>query len=311
VGKHRGWSSEEEDLLQLYLNDIGKYPLLTRAEEVDLGELVLAGRKAAAELARCGDRLDGARRRELEARVRTGEDATRRFVRANLRLVVSIAKKYQSSGLPLLDLVQEGNFGLMHAVERFDPRRGFKFSTYATWWIRQTIARGIANTARTIRLPVHAGDQLLAIRIASSTFEVRHGRAPTPTELADAVALPSKKVEELLPHIAEPVSLSEPLSDGDGELGEMVEDRTSPAPDQVAMAAMLPAQVAELLSVLEPREREILCLRYGLDRGRARTLEEVGEYFGLTREGVRQAELKAITKLRRRSTRSGRDLLSA
>ena len=311
MGKHRAWSSEEEDLLQLYLNDIGKYPLLTRAEEVRLGGLVLAGRTAAAELARLGDRVDPIRRRELSALAVAGEGAAQQFVRANLRLVVSIAKKYQASGLPLLDLIQEGNFGLIHAVERFDARRGFKFSTYATWWIRQTIARGIANTGRSIRLPVHAGDQLLAIRMASSAFEVRHGRPPTPTELSAAVSLPSKKVEELAPYLSEPLSLSEHISDSEVELGELVEDDASVAPDQAALAAMLPAQVADLLKVLEPREREILCLRYGLDRGKARTLEEVGEYFGLTREGVRQAELKAIAKLRRRSASAGRDLLSA
>jgi len=310
LGKQRG-SSEEEDLLQLYLNDIGKYPLLTRAEEVSLGELVLAGRKAEAELAMHGDRVDAARRAELQERLRVADDSARQFVRANLRLVVSIAKRYQSSGLPLLDLIQEGNFGLIHAVERFDPRRGFKFSTYATWWIRQTIARGIANTGRTIRLPVHAGDQLLAIRMASTAFEVRHGRQPTAVELAAASSLPAKKVEELIPYLAEPMSLSDTLNDGDVELGEMVEDVGSVAPEQAALAAMLPAQVQELLSVLEPRERDILCLRYGLDRGKPRTLEEVGECFGLTREGVRQAELKAIAKLRRRSSRGGRDLLSA
>ncbi len=311
MGTQRGWSSEEEDLLQLYLNDIGKYPLLTRAEEVQLGELVLAGRKASTELARLGDRVDVARRAELEERCQVADDATRRFVRANLRLVVSIAKKYQASGVPLLDLIQEGNFGLMHAVERFDPRRGFKFSTYATWWIRQTIARGIANTGRTIRLPVHAGDQLLAIRMATSAFEVRNGRPPTPSELAAAVSLPAKKIEELIPYLAEPMSLSDRMSEGDSELGDLVEDKISVAPDVAALDAMLPAQVADLLAVLEPREREILCLRYGLDRGKSRTLEEVGEYFGLTREGVRQAELKAIAKLRRRSARAGRDLLSA
>ena len=311
MGTQRGLSGEEEDLLQLYLNDIGKYPLLTRAEEVQLGELVLAGRKASAELARLGDRVDPSRRAELEERCRVADDAARRFVRANLRLVVSIAKKYQASGVPLLDLIQEGNFGLMHAVERFDARRGFRFSTYATWWIRQTIARGIANTGRTIRLPVHAGDQLLAIRIASSTFEVRHGRPPTPTELAAAVSLSTKKIEELIPYLAEPMSLSDRMSDGEVELGDLVEDKVSVAPDQAALDAMLPAQVADLLSVLEPREREILCLRYGLDRGKPRTLEEVGECFGLTREGVRQAELKAIAKLRRRSSRAGRDLLTA
>jgi RNA polymerase sigma factor (sigma-70 family) len=311
VAPHRARSSEEEDLLQLYLNDIGRYPLLTRADEVHLGELIAEGRKAERELARHGDRLDAKRRAELAERVRAGDDAARRFVRSNLRLVVSIAKKYQSSGLPLLDLIQEGNFGLIHAVERFDPRRGFKFSTYATWWIRQTIARGIANTGRTIRLPVHAGDQLLAIRMASAAFEVRNGRMPTSQELSTSLSLPCKKVEELLPHLADPVSLSERVNDGDTELGELVEDDTTAAPDEVVFSSMLPAQVADLLSVLEPREREILCLRYGLDRGKPRTLEEVGEYFGLTREGVRQAELKAISKLRRRNARAGRDLLSA
>ena len=310
MAKGRG-RSDEEDLLQLYLNDIGKYPLLTRDDEVRLGTLCRQGQQAAAKLAR-DDVLTVAAQEELEAQVRAGEDAARKFVRSNLRLVVSIAKKYQASGLPLLDLIQEGNFGLIQAVERFDPRRGFKFSTYATWWIRQTIARGIANTSRTIRLPVHAGDQLLAIRMAVSALEVRHGRPPKPDEVADAVSMPSKKVEELLPYLGEPTSLSERLIDGETEVGEMVEDVSAPAPDQAVFAAMLPTHVAQLLSVLEPREQEVLCLRYGLDRGRPRTLEEVGEHFGLTREGVRQVELKAISKLRRSSSaRSARDLLTA
>ena len=309
--KGRGQGSEEEDLLQLYLNDIGKYPLLSRDDEVGLGTLTQAGRAAAAKLAR-GDVLTMAAQEELEDRVTAGEEAARRFIRANLRLVVSIAKKYQASGLPLLDLIQEGNFGLIQAVERFDPRRGFKFSTYATWWIRQTIARGIANTSRSIRLPVHAGDQLLAIRMAASALEVSKGRAPKPDEVAAAVSMPSRKVEELLPYLGEPVSLSERLVDGETELGEVVEDLTTPPPDQAVFAAMLPKHVAQLLSALEPREQEVLCLRYGLDRGRARTLEEVGEHFGLTREGVRQVELKAISKLRRSaSARSARDLLTA
>jgi RNA polymerase sigma factor (sigma-70 family) len=310
LAKARG-TSDEEDLLQLYLNDIGKYPLLTRDDEVRLGTLTRAGQEAAATLAR-GDALTVAAQEELEAAVRAGEEAARRFVRSNLRLVVSIAKRYQASGLPLLDLIQEGNFGLIQAVDRFDPRRGFKFSTYATWWIRQTLARGIANTSRTIRLPVHAGDQLLAIRMAITALEVRHGRQPRPEELAAAVRMPAKKVEELLPYLGEPTSLSEHLVDGETELGEIVEDVTTPPPDQAVFATMLPTHVAQLLSVLEPREQEVLCLRYGLDRGRPRTLEEVGEHFGLTREGVRQVELKAISKLRRSSSaRSARDLLTA
>ena len=308
MGK-QGHDGEDQDLLQLYLNDIGKYGLLTRAEEVRLGELAKLGRQAAAELAR--DHVAGDRRSELERKVRAGEDAARRFVRANLRLVVSIAKRYQASGLPLLDLIQEGNFGLMHAVERFDPRRGFKFSTYATWWIRQTISRGIANTGRSIRLPVHAGDQLLAIRMTATSLEVSLGRPPQADEVSEALGMPSKKVAELMPYLAEPVSLSERLTETDVELGELVEDASTAPPDQVVLASMLPAQVADLLATLEPREREVLCLRYGLDRGKPRTLEEVGERFGLTREGVRQVEVKAISKLRRSASRHARDLLSA
>ncbi len=308
MGK-QGHDGEDQDLLQLYLNDIGKYGLLTRAEEVRLGELAKLGRQAAAELAR--DHVAGDRRSELERKVRAGEDAARRFVRANLRLVVSIAKRYQASGLPLLDLIQEGNFGLMHAVERFDPRRGFKFSTYATWWIRQTISRGIANTGRSIRLPVHAGDQLLAIRMTAGALEVSLGRPPQADEVSEALGMPSKKVAELMPYLAEPVSLSERLTETDLELGELVEDASTAPPDQVVLASMLPAQVADLLATLEPREREVLCLRYGLDRGKPRTLEEVGERFGLTREGVRQVEVKAISKLRRSASRHARDLLSA
>jgi RNA polymerase sigma factor (sigma-70 family) len=309
LAKQGGRGTEEEDLLQLYLNDIGKYALLDRAEEVRLGELAKAGRKAAAELAT--GRAAPDRRAELEAVAGAGQDAAARFVRANLRLVVSIAKKYQASGVPLLDLIQEGNFGLMHAVERFEPRRGFKFSTYATWWIRQTISRGIANTGRSIRLPVHAGDQLLAIRMTSASLEVQLGRPPRAAEVSDALGMPSRKVQELSPYLTEPISLSERPTDGDTELGDMVEDSSTPAPDQVVFAEMLPAQVTELLAQLEPREREVLCLRYGLDRGKARTLEEVGEQFGLTREGVRQVEVKAIAKLRRSASRGARDLLSA
>ena len=173
MAKQRG-QSDNEDLLQLYLNDIGKHPLLTRADEVRLGGLVQAGQEAVARLDR-GQALPLEERQALQEMVEAGAEATRQFVRSNLRLVVSIAKRYQSAGLSLLDVIQEGNFGLIQAVERFDPARGFKFSTYATWWIRQTIARGIANTSRTIRLPVHAGDQLLAIRMATTALEVALG----------------------------------------------------------------------------------------------------------------------------------------
>ncbi len=309
MAKQRG-QSDSEDLLQLYLNDIGRHPLLTRADELRLGTLVQAGRAAASTLDR-GQTLTLPERQELQAVVESGAEAARQFVRCNLRLVVSIAKRYQTTGLPLLDIIQEGNFGLIQAVERFDPRRGFKFSTYATWWIRQTIARGIANTGRTIRLPVHAGDQLLAIRMTSTALEVRLGRPPKPEEVSEALGVPAKKVQELTPYLSEPLSLSERPNDTDVELGELVEDSATPLPDQVVFESMLPAQVADLLKMLEPREREVLCLRYGLDRGKPRTLEEVGEKFGLTREGVRQVEVKAIAKLRRSASRGALDLLSA
>jgi len=315
VTGRRGQSIEEHDLLQLYLNDIGQHPLLTGADEVRLGALVRAGQAAAAKLSQAGTSVDPVRRKVLEAVVAAGADASREFVQTNLRLVVSIAKKFKSTSLPLLDIIQEGNFGLIEAVERFDPTRGFKFSTYATWWIRQTISRGIANTSRTIRLPVHAGDQLVAIRQASAAFEARTGRPPRAEEVADAVTLPTRKVMELLPYVVEPVSLSEPVNgsagESGGELGEMVEDATSSPPDQAVFEAMLPGQVRKMLAALDPREQEVISLRYGLDRGRSRSLDEVGDVLGVAREVVRQVETRALTKLRRASTRGMRDLLSA
>ena len=310
MAKEAGGSAEDEDLVQLYLNDIGKHPLLTKRDEARLGAAVRAGRKAAEELT-AGEPPPPKRRQKLLELVRVGDEAGLTFVKCNLRLVVSIAKRYPTSGLPLLDLIQEGNFGLIHAVEKFDPSKGFKFSTYATWWIRQAIGRGIANTGRAIRLPVHANDNLVGLRIESIAFEVKHGRPPRSDELAELLGLSQRKVEELLPYLQEPMSLSEPLSDGERELGDLVEDTSAPAPDQQVFAAMLPAQVTDLLAGLDAREREILCLRYGLDRGRPRTLEEVSQHFDLTREGVRQVEAKALLKLRRRAVRGERDLLSA
>ncbi|MDQ3353170.1 MAG: sigma-70 family RNA polymerase sigma factor [Actinomycetota bacterium] len=310
MSKESGSRAEDEDLVQLYLNDIGKYPLLSKKDEARLGMAIRAGRVASAEfLADEPPPVD--RRAELLAVAQAGEEAGLTFVKCNLRLVVSIAKRYPTSGLPLLDLIQEGNFGLIHAVEKFDPSKGFKFSTYATWWIRQAIGRGIANTGRPIRLPVHASDQLVGLRIESIAFEVRHGRAPRADELAKSLGLTERKVEELLPYLHDPVSLSEPLGDGERELGDVVEDTGAQAPDQQVFAAMLPAQVSDLLAGLDAREREILCLRYGLDRGRPRTLEEVSQRFDLTREGVRQVEAKALLKLRRRAVRGERDLLTA
>ncbi|MCE2525289.1 MAG: sigma-70 family RNA polymerase sigma factor [Acidimicrobiia bacterium] len=302
---------DEEDLVRLYLTDIGQYTLLTKDDEVELAQKIEAGIEAREELA-VGKSLRPNRRVELRRLVREGEQAERQFVQSNLRLVVSIAKKYQASGLPLLDLVQEGNLGLMHAVEKFDWRKGFKFSTYATWWIRQAITRGIANTGRTIRLPVHAGDTLTRLQKARARLELRYGRPATLSELAREVEMPEQKVTEALRFAAEPLSLSEPLrEDGDAELGDVVEDRSAESPFEVAATSLLPEEIRRLLSPLDEREREILTLRYGLDRGEPRTLEEVGEHFNLTRERIRQIEARAMSKLRHPSSDTGaRDLLA-
>ena len=304
---------DEEDLVRLYLTDIGQYPLLNKDDEVRLAQLIEKGvsAKESLESARARD-YSGPQRRRLQRAQREGARAERTFVQSNLRLVVSIAKKYQASGLPLLDLIQEGNLGLMHAVEKFDWRKGFKFSTYATWWIRQAITRGIANTGRTIRLPVHAGDTLARLQKARSRLELKYGRPATLGELAIEVDMPEQKVTEALRFAAEPLSLSEPLrEDSDAELGDVVEDRAAESPFEVAATTLLPSEITRLLSPLDEREREILKLRYGLDRGEPRTLEEVGEHFQLTRERIRQIEARAMSKLRHPSTDTGaRDLLS-
>ena len=301
-----------EDLVRLYLTDIGQYVLLTKDDEVRLAKAIEEGKSAEATLKKTEKQVNPTRRRELNKVVRAGARAERQFVQSNLRLVVSIAKKYQASGLPLLDLIQEGNLGLMHAVEKFDWRKGFKFSTYATWWIRQAITRGIANTGRTIRLPVHAGDTLARLQKARSRLELKFGRHATLAELAAEVEMPADKVTEALRFAAEPLSLSEPLrEDGDAELGDVVEDRSAESPFEVAATALLPEEITRLLAPLDEREREILALRFGLDRGEPRTLEEVGEAFNLTRERIRQIEARAMSKLRHPSSDTGaRDLLS-
>ena len=303
---------DEEDLVRLYLSDIGQYPLLTKDDEVRLAQAIEAGVSAATELEAEGRSLSPARKRELKRTVRLGEEAERTFVQSNLRLVVSIAKKYQASGLPLLDLIQEGNLGLMHAVEKFDWRKGFKFSTYATWWIRQALTRGIANTGRTIRLPVHAGDTLSRLQKARARLETQLGRPATLAELSAALEMPPEKVTETMRFAADTLSLSTKLSeDGDAELGDMVEDRSAESPFEAAAVSLLPAEIGRLLSPLDEREREILKLRFGLDRGEARTLEEVGEHFNLTRERIRQIEARAMSKLRHPSSDTGaKDLLN-
>ena len=310
--KSRREDRDYEDLVRLYLEDVGRHDLLTKDDEVRLAQAIEAGVVARTEL-EAAKKLTPTQRRQLRRGIRLGEEAHRQFVNSNLRLVVSIAKKYQSSGLPLLDIVQEGNLGLIHAVDKFDWRKGFKFSTYATWWIRQAIQRGIANSARVIRLPVHAGDMLTALLKMRAQLEGSLGRTPTLAELATEAELPLDKVVEVLRYAVDTVSLDEPVrDDGDAELGDFVEDRNATAPFDAAAVSLLPGEVAKVLKVLDERERTILCLRFGLDGGGERTLEEVAEHFGLTRERIRQIEARAMSKLRHPSADVGaRELLEA
>ena len=261
---------DDEDLVRLYLTDIGQYTLLTKDDEVRLAKAIEAGKEAIEALDAGGKGLTPAKKRELRRIARKGEEAERQFVQSNLRLVVSNAKKYQA------------------------------------------ITRGIANTGRTIRLPVHAGDTLARLQKARSRLELKYGRPATLAELAKEVEMPEDKVTEALRFAAEPLSLSEPLrEDGDAELGDVVEDRSAESPFEVAATALLPEEITRLLAPLDEREREILKLRFGLDRGEPRTLEEVGEHFNLTRERIRQIEARAMSKLRHPSSDTGaRDLLA-
>jgi RNA polymerase sigma factor, sigma-70 family len=301
---------DDEDLVRLYLNDIGRYPLLTKVDEVRLAQEIENG-ISARETLEGAEVLTGAQARELRCSVRQGRDAHQTLVQSNLRLVVSIAKRHQSSGLPLLDLIQEGNLGLIHAVEKFDWRRGFKFSTYATWWIRQAVSRGVANTARTIRVPVHVRDRLNVVHTARSKLELQFGRPATIPELAVELGMREDKIVEVLRCPAEPLSFSEPMhDDGDAELGDIVEDESVDSPFEMAATALLPAAITKLLAPLDERERMLLTLRFGLDRGEPRTLEQVGECFDLTRERIRQIEARAMSKLRDSVDVGVRDLLA-
>jgi RNA polymerase primary sigma factor len=302
------------DLLRLYLNEIGRHELLSRDDEQRLGRVIDAGRRASRALSDSGDQLPDKAKAELRTQVAAGERATRAFVEANLRLVVSIAKRYQSSGVALLDLVQEGNMGLIHALEKFDFGRGFKFSTYATWWIRQSITRAIANTGRTIRLPVHTGETVTRVQRAKGELESELGRTPRVEELATECDLGYDRVVEALRLAPQPASLFEQLGgDGEGDitLADVIQDPdATPAVDQI-IAASLPKHVAELLATLGEDERKVVSLRYGFDRGQARTLTEVGKVCGLTAEGVRQVERRALAKLRlRSSTQAFADMLA-
>jgi RNA polymerase primary sigma factor len=302
VDHNHGLDTAEEiwvsDPVRMYLNDIGRYRLLTAQEEVELSMQLEAGNKAAAQLEK-GDDLTSEDRAILTAITRRGEAAQKRLVESNLRLVVSIARRYVGRGMAFLDLIQEGNLGLMRAVERFDYRRGFRFSTYATWWIRQAITRAIADQGRTIRMPIHIVDTVNKLTRAQRDMAQSLGREPTIEELAAELDLPPDRVVDLTRIAQDTISLETPVGEeDDSTLGDFVEDLDAEVPADAATFRLLQENLALALEGLNPREREVLIMRFGLADGRMRTLEEVGEHFKVTRERIRQLETKALAKLR-------------
>jgi RNA polymerase sigma factor (sigma-70 family) len=290
----------QEDLVRQYLREIGRYPLLTKVEEVELAKAIEAGNHAQALLNKLMKKLPAERGAELERRVAAGRAARRRFIESNLRLVVSMAKKYSVAGLPLLDLIQEGNLGLIRGVEKFDYRKGFKFSTYATWWIRQAITRAIADKARTIRLPVHIVETLHQVGKAQALLVGQLGREPTIDELAEGAGMTQGRVREALRVLPEPVSIHQlgVFGDEETELGDLIYDSQAQTPFEAAALTLRRQGVWKMLDLLTDRERKVLALRFGLMTGEPQTLEEVGREFALTRERIRQIEAKALSKLR-------------
>ncbi|MBV9660944.1 MAG: sigma-70 family RNA polymerase sigma factor [Acidimicrobiales bacterium] len=292
-------SSYSPDLLGLYLDEAGSFPLLTKADETRLGQVIQEGQAARAALDG-GEKMSAVERRRLRKKLSAADEATTQFINANLRLVVSVARKYQWSGLPLGDLIQEGNLGLIHAVEKFDWRKGFKFSTYATWWIRQAIGRAVENTAHTVRVPAHVGDEIRRARRLQGEMEVRLGRPATLAELAEALDTTEAAIAELFRYDSDPMSLDVAVGeDGDTSLGDLVVNRAAESPFEAVASGMLAAEVAGFLTRLSDEERQVLRLRYGLDRGEPRTQWEVGQAMQLTAERVRRIERDAIGKLRR------------
>jgi RNA polymerase primary sigma factor len=286
------------DTVGLYLKEMSQVPLLATEEEVRLAKAIEAGREAKEIL-----NNNGAGKKErwhLEKEIEEGIAAREHLIKANTRLVVSIAKKYMGRGVPFLDLIQEGNLGLMKAVKKFDYTRGYRFSTYATWWIRQTITRSIADQGRTIRVPVHMSDRIRRLYKTARKLEQEYGRQATPEEIAEEMDLEPRKVRWMLRVSWRPMSLERPIGDeGDSdELGSFIEDRTTPMPTENASQRLLAEKIQEMLTTLSPREARILRLRFGLVDGCSHTLEEVGQRFGLTRERIRQIEGKALRRLR-------------
>jgi len=293
---------EVSDPVRMYLQEIGRVPLLDAQQEVELSMQMETGRRAAEKLAGAGDGLGSAERVILERSKRAGERAQQRLVEANLRLVVSIAKKYVGRGMPLLDLVQEGNLGLMRAVEKFDYRKGFKFSTYASWWIRQAVTRALADQGRTIRVPVHMVETINKLAAVQRNLSQELGREPTIEEIASDLELAPAKVTELRRIAQDPLSLETPLGEEeDSTLGDFVEDTEVEAPVRAASFKLLQEYLGVVLEELNERERQVLIMRFGLADGKIHTLEEVGKHFKVTRERIRQLETKALAKLRQPS----------
>lgn len=299
-----------EDPVRMYLKEIGKVPLLSADEEIELAQKMEAGSVAVEKIPLLKERLaetgDEQEKEEIQAEIKAlqlevdrGSDAKKRLAEANLRLVVSIAKRYVGRGMLFLDLIQEGNLGLIKAVEKFDYRKGYKFSTYATWWIRQAITRAIADQARTIRIPVHMVETINKLIRVSRQLLQELGREPTPEEIAEEMKMPVERVREILKILQEPVSLETPIGEEeDSHLGDFIKDDNVPVPADAATFTLLKEQLEEVLGTLTEREQKVLTLRFGLEDGRARTLEEVGKEFNVTRERIRQIEAKALRKLR-------------
>jgi len=293
---------DTDDTIGLYLKEVSRIPLLTAEEEVELAQRIERGRMAREELAK--GNVSPKRRAELRKLIEDGWAAREHLITANSRLVISVAKKYMGRGVPFLDLIQEGNIGLIRATKKFDYRRGHKFSTYATWWIRQAVTRAIADQGRTIRVPVHMGDQINKLLRVQHQLTQKLGREPTVEELAEALGVPPRKVENMIQVARRPLSLETPTDDEeDSVLGDFIEDEEAPPPDETATYNLLREQLNEILSTLPPREVRILQLRYGLLDGQPYTLEEVGRKMGVTRERVRQIEAQALSRLRQLSIR--------
>jgi RNA polymerase primary sigma factor len=293
---------DTDDVVGLYLKEAGRVPLLSAEQEVDLAKRMESGVFAIEKLDRVGDNLPLDDVYTLREIIADGEAAQEHLIRANARLVISVAKKYIGRGVPFLDLIQEGNIGLIRATNKFEYRRGHKFSTYATWWIRQAVSRAVADQGRTIRVPVHMGDQLNRMRRIQLQMTQELGREPSIDELAIGMETTPDKIEDLMEISRRPVSLETPIDEeGDSTFGDFVEDINSPAPAEEVATHLLQEQLTEALNRLPPREAQILRLRYGLEDGRVYTLEEVGQTIGVTRERVRQLEAQALNRLRQSS----------